>query len=86
MKNKVCKKLASPLTAMSKQRLKKCADGEKLKNKLNFTIDKNSVALFYHTVKGKQNQRFCDWELPPVQNLRTNYVLSDLACMFKIVF
>ena len=36
------------------------ADGEKLKNKLNFTVGKNRVALFYHTVKGKQNQRFCD--------------------------
>ena len=48
------------LDSLGKQCLKYRADGEKLKNKLNFTIGKNSVALFYHTVKGKQNQRFCD--------------------------
>ena len=74
------------LDSLGKTMQKRSADGEKLKNKLNFTIGKNSVALFYHTVKGKQNQRFCDWKLPLVQNLRTNYVLSDFDCIFKIVF
>ena len=69
-----------------KTMLKKRADGEELKNKNKFTIDKNSVALFHHTVKGKQNQRFCDWEKPPVQNLRTNYLLSEFVCIFKITF
>ena len=49
------------LDSLGKTMQKRSADGEKLKNKLNFTIGKNSVALFYHTVKGKQNQRFCDW-------------------------
>ena len=37
------------------------ADGEKLKNRLNFAAANNSVAFIHHTVKGKQNQRFCDY-------------------------
>ena len=32
------------LDSLGKQCKKRCADGEKLKNKLNFTIGKNSVA------------------------------------------
>ena len=80
------RKTTVTLDSEEKQCRKKGADGEKLKNKFNFTIGKNSVALFYHTVKSKQNQRFCDWEFPRVQNLRTNYVSFDSDCIFNIVF
>ena len=41
------------LDSLGKTMQKRSTDGEKLKNKLNFTIGKNSAALFYHTVKGK---------------------------------
>ena len=82
MKTNGMKKQTITLDSLGKTMQKNSADGEKLKNKLSFTIDKNSVALFYHTVKGKQNQRFCDWYLPQVQNLRTNYWFWR----FKMVF
>lgn len=48
------------LDSLVKTMLKKGADGEKLKNESDFAVANNSVALFCHTVKGKQNQRFCD--------------------------